>query len=373
MRLISSSDHHTSHRRTPTAHVLRNLSTFLYTDVDLSTIDVLFFTGDVFDRRVEKEDEEFKYTLNYFKDLFQRYKKANPKGKVRFVEGTTLHDWDQIQHIMLTVEEDMDVKHFDKISIETFDDLDGLTVMYVPDNMASKTPDEIWELALNTLSAAGLSQVDLIALHGGFYYQLPEKGRRHAHMETRWESIVKYGIFSGHIHVPSHNGNKIYSNGSFDRCRHGEEHDKGAWIIDLDLKKEYFKPTFWVNKNALPYITIKVQIGDLPEHVINKVKALLQSKKFPKASQFRLQGGHRSVVNPIVNALEKEYPDFGFSEDSENDEAIVDDELFTMDEYEGVSVTKENIFELVMPVIEPDIKGTDITADEIHELIKEFL
>lgn len=372
MRLISCSDLHTCHRRMPTKHVLKNLATLLYTDVDLATIDLLLFTGDVFDRRVEKEDPDFKLTINFFKDLFRRYKKVNPKGIIRFTEGTTLHDWDQIQHIMLAVERDMDVKHYDQITIETFDTLDGLTIMYVPDNMANKTPDEIWEIALTTLSAASLKSVNLIALHGGFYYQLPEKGRRHAHMESRWESIVDYGIFSGHIHVPSHNGNKIYSNGSFDRCRHGEEHDKGCWLIDLDLKTKKFNPTFWINKKSLPFITIKVKPSDLPEYIVEKIITKLRSNKYPKSSQFRIQGGNRSIVGPIVNNLTKEYPDFGFSEDSENDEAMVAEELYSLDTYVGVALVKDNLFEYMKPIM-ADKLSDDINMDYLSDLLKEFL
>lgn len=371
MRLLSFSDIHTCHRRTPTSHILRNLSRFVYTDVDLNDIDMVLVTGDIFDRFVDNDNPDFLLTLEWFKKFLRTCKERNVK--VRFTEGTSLHDWGQPRHIMFSVEKGTDVKYFDTVSIEKFDDLDGLTVMYIPDNMSSKTPDEIWELALSTLAANDLEKVDLIALHGGFYYQLPEKGRKHAHMEDRWKTIVRYGIFSGHIHIPSVWENIIFSNGSFDRIRHGEEHAKGGWIIDLDLKTKAFQTKFWENKNALPYLTIKVDVDDLPEHIVMKVKTLIQSRKFPLSSQFRIQGGHKSIVSPIISSLKKEYPDYGFADDSEDDEVLIEDELYQTKEYEGVSIDAGNIFPHLKPIVMPKFAGTDITESQVEEVLKEFL
>lgn len=371
MRIVSVSDIHTVHRRTPTTHILRNLSRLFYTDVDLDNTDLVLVTGDVFDRFVDNTNADFLATLEWFKAFFVVCKAKNVK--VRFTEGTSLHDWEQIRHIMLTVEQDTDVAYFNEIAIETFPTLDNLTVMYVPDNMSSKTPDDIWALALACLAKHGMDKVDLIALHGGFYYQLPEKGRKHAHMETRWSTIVRYGIFSGHIHTPSTWNNIIFSNGSFDRISHGEEHAKGCWLIDLDLNAKVMTPTFWENTLALPYTTIKVGLNDLAESIVLKVKKLIQSKPYPPASHFRIQGGHHSVVKPIISSLAEEYPQFGFKDDSENDEVQVEDDLFDTKEYEGIALTKDNLFGYVKDSVMAKFEGTDITEDEVHNVLKEFL
>jgi len=325
----------------------------------------------VFDRFVDNDNVDFLLTLAWFKTFFKKCKDFNVK--VRFTEGTTLHDWGQPQHLMFSVEEGTDVKYFDSITIEVFKDLDGLTVMYVPDNMSDKTPDQIWEQALTVLSSNELDKVDLIAFHGGFYFQLPEKGRKHAHMEERWRTIVKYGIFSGHIHIPCAWENVIFSNGSFDRIRHGEEHAKGAWIIDLDLTKETMITKFWENKKAMPYRSIKINIDDLPEHIVLKAKKYIASERFPPRSQFRIQGGHKSVVNPIISSLAKEYPEFGFAEDSENDEVLVESELYDNTDYKGVSVVKDNMFNHLEPIITPRLEGTGITLEEANDVLKEFL
>lgn len=371
MRLLSSSDHHTLHRRLPTKHVLKNLSQFMYTDVDLNKVDIALFTGDIFDRSVENSNPEFLSVLEWFKQFFKRCE--DTKTVVRIVEGTSLHDWEQSKHIMLTASDKVDVKYFNELSIEVFPQFDNLSVMYVPDNMASKSPDEIWELALSVLAKHNLEKVDLIALHGGFYYQLPEKGRKHAHMESRWKTIVQYGIFSGHIHVPSSYENFIFSNGSFDRCRHGEEHKKGAWIIDLDLKTKYFKPTFWENKNALPFVTIKIDKEALPEDIVPYVKGILRKTKYPKGSQFRLSGGHKSIISPIISALEIEFDTYGFKDDSESDDAIIDQELYSTTEYEGVSLDKGNLADYALPDVMTTLSNTDISEDEVRSVLKEFL
>ena len=371
MRLLSCSDLHTCHRRTPTAHILRNMSRFFYTDVDLNNVDLILISGDVFDRFVDNDNPDFLLTLEWFKQFFVKCKEHNVI--VRFTEGTTLHDWGQPRHIMFSVEEGTNVKYFDEITIETIEELNNLTIMYVPDNMSDKTPDEIWERALQVLTAAQLDKVDLIAFHGGFYWQLPEKARKHAHMEDRWKTIVKYGIFSGHIHIPGSWEDIIYSNGSFDRIRHGEEHPKGAWIVDIDQQKEIKSTRFWVNEFAMPYRSIRVGIDDLPESIVLSVKQLLQSQKFPVGSQFRIQGGHKSVVKPIISSLVKEYPDYGFAEDSEDDEVLVEETLFQTSDYKGVAVTQENVFGHIENEAMAKLAGTDITRDEAFDVLKEFL
>lgn len=371
MRLVSVSDLHTCHRRTPTSHILRNLSTLFYTDVDLNDIDLVLITGDVFDRFVDNDNPDFLLTLEWFKQFFKVCKKKNVK--VRFTEGTTLHDWSQIQHLMFSVEQGTDVNYFDTVHIETFTDLDNLTVMYVPDNMSDKTPDEIWDLALTTLAANNLKKVDLIALHGGFYWQLPEKARKHAHMEERWQTIVRYGIFSGHIHIPGSWNNIIFSNGSFDRIRHGEEHKKGCWLIDLDLHKKLLLPTFYENKNALPYLTVNVKPDDLPEHIVLTMKRLISSRNYPFGTQFRLLGGSKSVVGPIVSSLNIEYPQFGIVEKAEKDDVVIDEELYQTKHYEGIQITKHNIFGHLEPLLTVKVEGTDITLSEMEALLKEFL
>lgn len=370
MRVLSCSDTHLCHRRTPTVHTLKAMSRFFYKDVDLDTIDLILFTGDVFDRYVDNDNPDFLLTLAWFKVFFKVCKDKNVI--VRFVEGTTLHDWGQPQHLMFSVEEGTDVKYYDHVTIETFEKLGGLTIMYVPDNMSDKTPDEIWEQALTTLNTHELSKVDLIALHGGFHFQLPEKGRKHAHMEERWKTIVKYGIFSGHIHTPCEWENTIFSNGSFDRLSHGEEHAKGAWIIDLDLEREKLSTRFWENKHALPYRTIKVGLDDLPEHVVLTVKRYLSSERFPNHSWFRLKGGNKSVIGPIVSGLQKEYPHFSFKEDSENDEVLVESELYEKSDYVGVSIVDANIFSFLEPIVMPKFEGTGITAEEVNDVLREF-
>lgn len=372
MRLLSTSDWHTCHRRTPTAHIIKNVERWFYTDVDLNKVDLIVNIGDVFDKYVENDNEDFLYTLDHWKKFGKKAAKA--KTIVRLVEGTTLHDWRQSRYIQLAMdEENVDFKYIDKIEIEIFTQFNNLSVMYVPDNMAAKTPDEIWEIALTVLNANGLKKVDLIFIHGGFYFQLPEKGRKHAHMEERWESIVNIGIFNGHIHIPAFNGNMIRTNGSFDRIRHGEEHPKGGWDATIDTTTKKMEATFYENVNALPYTTIDINILDLPEHVVNKVKKLLQSRKWPKHSQFRIAGGSRAVVGPIVSSLSNEYPDYGFVEKSETDDVIIEQELYEKSDYVSVALTPANLFSYLYPEVEPKVIGTDISESDLLGVLGEFL
>lgn len=370
LKILWSSDQHCLHARTPTQHILDNLSRFFYVDNDLSAVDMVVFGGDMLDRLVDSKDANLLKVLDWVKKFLKRCEEENVK--VRFLEGTSSHDWGQPKHFEFSTPHQADVKYVDTLSIETFADFGGLTMMYVPDNMGNLTPDEIWEKALQALNQASLSEVDLIAFHGAFYYQLPEKGRSHAHMESRWESIVKYGIFAGHVHIPSHKG-KIYCSGSFDRIRHGEEHPKGGYIIHLDRAKNIFIPTFYENKNALPYLALKVNKDITAEDLIVKIHQFIRNHKLPPHSQIKVTGGLGAVVNPVVNILSQEYPKFGFRVENESEgDAVIDKALYDPALYKAKRLDENNLFEELYKEKQKDFDSLSLSREEVEAVFKEF-
>ena len=343
MRLLWSSDHHTFHQTTPTPHILNNLTVFLRKDHDLAKVDMVSFGGDFFERMVELPHKDTHIVFDWAKHFLYQAYKANPKIIVVWLAGTSSHDWEQPRHFLNLAPEGMDVRYIDTLCIETYDQLDGLTVMYVPDNMGALTPDEIWERALDVLKESGLEQVDQIHFHGAFEFQMLAKLRHKCHNLERWESITKYCILAGHIHTPVRKG-KLITSGSFDRTKHGEEHPKGGYCVDFDLKTGFFEANFWENKNALPYLTINVEPEISVADLISDIHSFIGKRKLPHHSQIRISGGSALVVNPVLSILSKEYPYFTFKAQNEkNDDELSSDALFTTTVYSGVSLNKTSL------------------------------
>lgn len=370
MRILWSSDQHTVHQKTPTSHILKNLSTFFYLDNDLDKVDMVIFGGDFMHRSVETYNEGLFEIMDWINEFLLRCSKHNVK--VRFLEGTSSHDWGQPKHFTYSAPENSDVKYIDEISVETFPEFDDLTMLYVPDNLGKITTDAIWEMALDVLNKAGLKKVDLIPFHGAFTYQLPPQAQHHCHMQERWESIVKYGIFAGHIHTPSHRG-KIYCSGSFDRIAHSEEHPKGGYIITLDKKKEFFEATFYENKRAMPYLTIKVGDSESIEELILRIHHFIKDNKLNQKAFIRVRGGISDIVNPVINVLTTEYPNIGFTADNEkSDDILLDEKMFVSDQYVGVTLTKDNLFSALYTEIKDDCEVKGYDESSMEELLKEF-
>lgn len=370
MRILWSSDHHTMHSTTPTRHVLGNMSTFYYKDHDLAQVDLVIKGGDLMDHLVETNNPDFfrlkEWGNHFLQECYER------KTAVIFLEGTYSHDWGQVKHFETVAPKGMDFRYVDTLSIQHYPELNGLTVMCVPDNFGSMTPDEIWERALSVLAEHKLEKVDVIAFHGTWEHQLPGHAMDKKHIRARWESICKYLILSGHIHIPSVEG-MVHSSGSFDRIAHGEEHPKGGFVVDIDQEKETFTATFWENKKAYPYVTLTVKPDITSEKLVKDLHQFIKDKKMPFFGQVRVKGGRSEIVNPVLSVFEREYPHLGFKAKNLKAEGeLVEEELFTEHSYEGVSVTKDNLVDVVWPVAEEAFTKAGVSKEEALNVLGEF-
>ena len=375
MRLLWSSDHHTFHQTTPTGHILNNLTTFLRKDHDLAKVDMGAFGGDFFERMVELPHKDTHIVFDWAKEFLAYAYRANPHITIVWLAGTSSHDWEQPRHFLNLAPEGMDVRYIDTLSIVTYEHLDGLTVMYVPDNMGAMTPDEIWERAVQVLNEAGLDMVDQVHFHGAFEFQLLAKMRHKCHNLERWESITRYCILAGHIHTPVRKG-KLITSGSFDRTKHGEEHPKGGYCIDFDLKRKHFEAVFWENKNALPYLTMNVDPEITAGDLITDLHEFIRKRNLPRHSHIRVMGGSALVVNPVINMLSKEYPQFTIKAQNEKKEdEILDEALFSTTVYNGVSLTRSSLPDSLLnsaDVVDNLLKH-GITIEVAGSILEEFL
>lgn len=370
MRALACSDQHTLHTTTPTHHVLGNMSQFFYKDNDLSKVDIVFFGGDLMDKLVDAPNPDLLKVKEWFKEFSDRCNEHNTK--ILLLEGTFYHEWGQPKHLMTVIPTGFDLRYVDKIEVVRYPELDDLTVLCVPDNLQSMTPDEIWEAALNVLKQNNLNKVDMILFHQAFTDQLPTKMRHTTHDQARWESICTYFILSGHIHTPSIVG-KRYTMGSFDRISHGEEHPKGGYVIDLDKKKETFNISFWENKRALPYVTLTVKEDISTEVLVKKLREFIRDKKLPPFSQVRVKGGPADIVTPVIKIFEKEFPQYGFkAKNVKAEEELVEEEIYSNSTYTGVSVTKDNISSILAKEASADFADKQIDMADALAVLEEF-
>lgn len=371
MRALWSSDQHTLSTSTPTRHILANLDTFHLKEHDLAEIDVIFFGGDFFDRMVERPNTDMYRVEEWATRFFRLCHKHNVK--VIMLAGTQSHDRGQPAHLAFNAPEGMSFDYVDTLCIKTYQEFDDLTIMYVPDNMGKMTPKEIWEKALQVLVDANLDMVDMIVFHGAFEFQLHTAARHKAHVLELWESIVRFYIFAGHIHTPVSVG-KLRTSGSFDRTRHGEEHPKGGYVINLDKKAGTCEATFWENKNALPYLTMQVEPTVTPEQLISDIHQFIKARKLPRDSHLRIMGGAADVVNPVVSVLSHEYHYLNIKAENEvHKDVELDDKLFDKTIYEGITLTPLNTKEQLYSEVKNILVESDISQEEFYAVLGEFI
>lgn len=373
MRILWSSDQHTLHPRTPTHHVLGNLTKFLKVDHDLAKTDMIFFGGDFMEDLVDMQNSQGKAVLKWGGEFLDDCKEANDEMIVIWLAGTASHDREQPAHFLSVAPKGLDVRYIDKVCIEVYPTKDNLSILWIPDNLGKMTPDQVWELALKVMKENNMTEVDLVCAHFGFDFELHSAARHHGHQLERWESICKYIVLAGHIHTPVEKG-KLRRSGSFDRTAHGEEHPKGGYVIDLDLKKEVCNTTFYENKNALPYLTMKTTADVEPSQLMKDAHEFIRKNKMPPFSQLRVMGGSGAVVNPVLDVLVREYPMIGFKAENENSkDMLLEDEIVDYNAYEGVTLNKANLPSSLLPEIDDQLKKLGIPQDEAMEVLKEFL
>lgn len=221
-------DIHLHHPRVPSQRIIRHLNE-IYNDDYLSLLDVLVLNGDVFDRRVSAESEDFTAILYWIARLLRMCKKHAVRLIV--VEGTRSHDHRQPELFCFINDLSAigcDLHYYDKLKVgNVFGDY---TALYVPDEInhdASITAQQSLEL----IQQQGLERVDFAFMHGMFRYQLPIESVA-AHNEEFLSSIVTKRIVINHVHIPSSKG-IIRAPGSTVRLKHGEEEVKGHYCLAL--------------------------------------------------------------------------------------------------------------------------------------------
>jgi DNA repair exonuclease SbcCD nuclease subunit len=362
-----ASDIHLGHPRTSTEHILSNLETAFKLNAELESLDVVFFSGDVFDRLLNFPDNNVTEIEQWVNQFLRHCKTLDIV--VRVLEGTPSHDWKQskiFEKINEIANIGCDVKHVTTLSIEKMERFNK-TVLYVPDEW-EPDPIDTWKQVKNLFSINNLEQVDFAIMHGSFPHQLPSHIKVPMHDPNLYQSIVKYIIVIGHIHKPSIH-ERIYTPGSFDRLSHGEEEPKGHLIFELK-KDETWNVTFIENKNAKIYKTINC-LGLAIEDALEKIYAV--ADKIPKESYLRIESNKDDPIMVSLDTLKNKYPfiiwDTKIStKDNKGREMLVDMRA----KFQGIDITKNNIVQLLMDRIQTKINDKTLT-NKCQSLLSEVI
>lgn len=370
INLVWASDQHTIHPRTPTIHILSNLSEFFFKRVNLEKTDIIILGGDFFDRPVESSHPDLIQAMRWITRFLELCKKHNVV--VIVLEGTSSHDFTQPEYFDILKPEGLDLRYVDTLSVVYVESLD-LNIMCVPDNLGKKTHDEVWEMALLELSNKNLKEVDITAFHSAFKYQLRPPFNKNCHIEERWESITRFFIFCAHIHKPSERG-KMRGSGSFDRLAHGEEHPKGAYLATINKTTGKATTEFYNNTKALPYLTINITPETSPVELYELFKKRIDIPYFPPYSQIRIMGGDNKVVAGFVEEMSLVHNQIGFTiENNSKGDDITDETMYDDTEYVATSIDKANIDDSLLSYMKEDIEKSPYSREELSTLLAEYL
>lgn len=358
-------DIHLGHHNNDTEFIISNLKKyFLINSKIFNTLDVIYIAGDLYERLLNADSEEYDLITSWLSELVLYCRKYDIK--LRILEGTPDHDWKQARlfHKLITkLRVEIDFKYFEDIAIEYMEDLDQY-VLYVPDKN-NKPASERFKCIKELMKDLNITQIDKAIMHGNFRYQLPMINE-FAHVEEDYLTIVKGYIHINHIHT-STVYSRILAGGSFDRMRHNEEEKKGGIYAENNNGEITFK--FLENETARIFKTIDITSDSLDNDLVDVHEVL---EKLPETSFVRIRVWPDDDLVKTVSSFRKIY---NFKElkietlkiDDMKNATLFKDPVIPTD----ISITKDNIVPLLTTEIGDKLtpKQLRLMALEISKII----
>lgn len=296
MKYIVVSDIHLGHIRTPTSHIVTSFNKTVFTEKN-KDLDVFFIAGDLFDRLLDFNSLDVREILKFLDTLLSYCTDNNIK--LRVLEGTPSHDWQQPEVILKLNEmrkDKCDLKYHKVLDIEYIAEFNK-HILYIPDEWSNCHTDIETQIK-EKLQEHSISKVDIAILHGAFTYQAPiAKYAGFLYQEDYFLNLVRGYIHIGHYHTHTF-FDRIIAQGSLDRLAHGEEESKGY------VKVEGPNWTFIENPYAHVYRTINVvattTINTLDKHI----------NQLPKGSHVRLVLSKDHPINIAFQDVKLRYLDY---------------------------------------------------------------
>ena len=236
--------------------------------IDKKDIDFIIILGDWFDRKLNMNSKDAKYSTICFERICQIA--MNNNIKVRMIQGTESHDNNQLEILeILAKNKHIDFKVFYEVGEEEL--FPNFNVLYVPEEYITSFDDKYGKYMNNNY--------DMIFGHGviqevkfASYLQQTEKTMKKAPIfkSNMLMSICDGPIFFGHVHTRDVFHDRVYYVGSYSRWMFGEEEDKGFYTVKYDNKTKEFETKFIVNQLAKRYDTIEIYDKDTRFYKLDK-------------------------------------------------------------------------------------------------------
>ncbi len=313
IRIASVSDIHLGHKRNKTKDIIANLNRRLSNQAFMSTIDLLFLAGDVFDELLDLSNPDVGMIDLWIARLLLLA--AVNDVQVWVLEGTPSHDRGQSNRF-ITINEvirksgrtEADLTYVNTLSIINLERF-GLNVLFVPDEWGPSAEDTLDQVRF-LMQQQGLTQVDVGVMHGLFPHQLdvdiPHLSR---HDDVAYSALVKYFITIGHIHTFSQHNN-IIAQGSFDRLSHNEEEPKGFIRVELNADQTYTS-TFIENTTAATFKTITCDFDSVTENLLWIDE---QIKDLRTGSFCRIEAHYQNPIHSNMAVIKERWPCFVWSD-----------------------------------------------------------
>jgi hypothetical protein len=245
----------------------------------------------------------------------------------------------------------------------------GLYILYVPDE-ATESAETTLKFIKNQMIDLGINKVDIAIMHGMFGFQLNNIVTTQTHNESDYLDMVNYYIHIGHIHTHNKYA-RIIAQGSFDRLAHGEEEEKGAILATVDKASNVSSYEFIVNKTAKIFKTINIPKHYTIEEALDRLDK--QILKYPEDSFIRIKAPKNHIVYQAFEELRKRYINYNLSkkneEDMVTDNQLVEDITYTNPEYEVITITHDNIVDLITS----EIRDTLICKNKLKDISQSIL
>ena len=268
VNIVHLPDLHFGHPKVAAAMLHQHLVKYAYPEI--KKCNLLTIGGDFFHDLIGLNSAAGLHAISVIDELIDMAVQYH--FYIRIVRGTATHD--RMQMHVFTRFEKLElygkplVNYFNTVSVET--DIYGMNLLYVPDDMPY---DNIMDHIYDAMKAVNVEKIDLVISHGYFKHLLPSGIPRIPKNMLDWDVMKEFVVgcvLNGHIHTPSIY-EKVISGGSFERMVHGEEHDKGFFTINYNLKSHKTQFKFHLNPEAMFFKTIKLE-EDTKEKNLEKYK-----------------------------------------------------------------------------------------------------
>lgn len=232
--IIVIADLHFGNLKVPTELLIERLDKYFLPKLQNQQV-MLIIPGDVFHSSLSLTNTDSHAVISWIINLFDHLEQH--KSYLRLIRGTYSHDRNQLslfKKLYSNNKYTFSFNYYEKIEYENFPEFDDLKFLYIPDDIPFKTTSDVLDHIKEVLANFNTPQIDYIFGHGAFKHTFPPGLLSYPKIlfeKEHFQNIVKRYCIFGHIHMPSTNGNIIYT-GSFDCLNHGENTKKGFLYIN---------------------------------------------------------------------------------------------------------------------------------------------